>query len=259
MKIEDYHNHKALGSSGIKTLLKNPYEFLNPIKRDNANLDLGSAIHKMILEKDTFYEEFIVLPKLDRRKKTDKEAYDKFLEKKGDRKVLQEDDFNLVINITNSLLSQQTIVKSFLNGGTAEESFFSKINKIDVKCRPDYYIQDKGVVVDIKTCQDSSKDKFTKDIINYGYHIQASFYLDVLKSLNKKADHFIFIALQKIEPYMVGVYILSKKDIILGRELYEKGLQIYKELDKYQKPIYLSEEKKIIQEIELPAYAYKGL
>lgn len=102
-----------------------------------------------------------------------------------------------------------------------------------------------NVVVDLKTCEDSSLDGFSKSIANWRYDVQAPFYLDGLREALKQSgdqppehgaaelsaywvdeetgvlcrcrpdfwrgapNHFVFVAVEKKAPYAVGVYVLD--------------------------------------------------
>jgi len=50
---EEYHSRDELSASQIKKLLDNPYEFLHPQEVNGKNLDIGSALHKLVLERDS--------------------------------------------------------------------------------------------------------------------------------------------------------------------------------------------------------------
>ena len=51
------------------------------------------------------------------------------------------------------------------------------------------------------------------------YHVQAAHYLQ-----GTGADRFIFVAIEKVFPYNIGVYELNNDFIDLGYELQEKAL-----------------------------------
>ena len=88
------------------------------------------------------------------------------------------------------------------------------------KARCDYVVDD--MVIDLKTTAEggASPDKFTKTICNFMYHLQAAHYLQATG-----ASRFIFIAVEKVWPYSVGIYQLSQSFIDKGYELQEQTLQ----------------------------------
>lgn len=255
---EDYHSKREfLSASSVKTLLKNPYEFLHPIKKESINFSIGSAVHCLILEPHKFNDEFAKAPdNINKRTKLGKEQWAEFEADNSDKTILSHEDFELCYEIAQAVLKKDE-TKALLNNGIAECSFFSEIDGVKVKCRPDYYIESLGIVVDVKTCKDASPDAFIKDVVNFGYHVQAQFYLDVLQSLGKNANKFVFIAVEKKEPYMVGIYELDITSLDFGRNEYKRAFEIYKEIEKYNKAIYKdTTDGAIVQTLTLPNWAF---
>ena len=120
------------------------------------------------------------------------------------------------------------------------------------KIRPDK-LPGNGICVDIKTTDDASPEGFSKSCANYGYHIQAAFYLEGLTRITgEQHDTFVFIAVEKTPPYGIGVYYASHDFIAKGRELMGKALDIYSECLKTNLwPCYSAEAK----ELNLPRWA----
>lgn len=301
MTNETYHARPELSASNIKMLLKNPYEFINPVRRESKAFALGSAVHKMILEPHEFDDEFFVS---DLRVKTEltllpsgakiglypkevltpsgavstskaaKEIISTLLKdadalatpkelavfnlfrKNKDKTLLSSSDYELCKQMTDAVMSHAEC-KLFLSDGTAESSHFSEIDGVDVKCRPDYYREDLGIIIDVKTCQDASPDSFLKDAANFGYYVQAAFYMDVLRSLGKPAHKFMFMAVEKKEPFMVGLYELDYTALEHGKTEYLRAFEIYKNIDKYKTPIYRdTADESVVQTLTLPNYVY---
>ena len=94
-----------------------------------------------------------------------------------------------------------------------------------------------------------------KSIANFGYHIQAAFYLRVLQSLGLDSYDFIFIAIEKTAPFCVGVYRASIEMLEEGNKKVDEAInQIIccKENDSY--PDYTPNE---IETISLPPWMTK--
>lgn len=137
--------------------------------------------------------------------------------------------------------------------GKPEVSVYWEDKEADVlcRCRPDWWRED-GVIVDLKTTEDASREGFAKSIARYRYDVQAAYYLDgVEAATGQRPRGFVFIAVEKKPPYAVGVYTLDADSIELGRAQYRRDLARYAEAlatDKW--PAY-SER---IERIELPAW-----
>ena len=58
--------------------------------------------------------------------------------------------------------------------------------------------------------------------------MQAAFYSDILRSLGKEVNYFLFIAVETKAPYFVGFYELDAAAIEQGRKAYLELLELYK-------------------------------
>ena len=268
MTNKDYHAHSAISKSDIDLFLQSPKKFA--LKKagkfasdDSPALLLGSAVHKLILEPNDFEREFITEPKIDKRSKEGKVAYSDFLQLAFGKNILSPSLYEQAKAIANAVLANKTAQK-FITDGFAERSFFSTYQGQEIKCRPDYYNQSLGLVVDIKTSANASD--FAKSIGNFNYHIQQALYSDILVANGLAVNGFVFVVVEKTAPYMVGFFELSSKAVEFGRECYQNALGIIFAL-KQQKlefpdfaELNIDENgqinQKIIQEIELPAWVY---
>ena len=256
MSNVDYHARPELSCSSVKTLLKNPYEFVAGIKKEpTISMDFGSAVLIMLLEPDDFDKEFAIMPKFDLRKTSDKEARVAFEAENQGKTYLTPEIYENALQCAE--IGRQ-IAGRFFKDGIAEASFFSEIDGIGVRCRPDYYIESLGLVVDVKTTQDASPDGFIRSIASYGYHIQDAFYTDTLRSLNKPVNQFLFVAIETKPPYMVGLYTLDEVSRDFGRSEYQRGLNIYERLDEFDAPVYKDTlcPDTVVQTLTLPNYLY---
>ena len=60
---------------------------------------------------------------------------------------------------------------------------------------------------------------FTRTITNLNYHLQAAHYLQ-----GTGATNFIFVVIEKVFPYNIGVYKLENEFLDVGYELQEQAL-----------------------------------
>lgn len=253
MAERDYHAHHALGSSDIKQLLVNPHGFRQE-KPSSKALELGSLVHKLILEPDEFESSYYILDNIDRRTKEGKERYIKALaEAEAENKeIIDLATFQQGKEIAEAF--NQSAVSKLIAGGVAENCAFSEIDGVAVKCKPDYYREDKKIIIDLKTTSiagGASALSFQKAIANYRYYIQASLYMQILG-----ADEFYFIAIETQAPYMIGVYKLDITAIELGETQIKKAIKRYKNLSKYKANVYLDDTFKVVKELRLPNWCF---
>lgn len=130
---------------------------------------------------------------------------------------------------------------ALLKGATAEQSFFvyDDVEIVDPetgeviivqvlkKCRTDAISANGLIVVDLKTTDDVSEDGFGATIARRRYHVQAAWYLDILRKLygNEAPRYWAFVAAQKTRPFDVAVHYLSDDDIEIGRRIYQQDIK----------------------------------
>ena len=118
------------------------------------------------------------------------------------------------------------------------------------KCRPDLLRH--TLVADLKTTKDASPRAFQKDVLSYGYHLQAVMIQAALQVLNGvEMNHFWFIVIEKEPPYLVAVYQLDDAALAEGRARFKQLLHDYQHCLSTQDWLAYP-----VQTISLPAYAF---
>lgn len=144
----------------------------------------------------------------------------------GDRQPMPAGDFKSMMAMLKAVNSHHT-APGLLRNAYTEKSFYVTDPKGRLrKCRLDFLTHDGNVIGDIKTTEDVSEEGFGKTIAQRRYHVQAAWYLDILKMLygDDAPTQFAFIACQKRRPYDVAVHYLTEEQIALGRLLYQEDL-----------------------------------
>lgn len=255
MSNSDYRAREGLSSSDIKMLLENPYKYKIGYKKPKSeNLALGSAVHSLILEPENFKRDFLIMPDLNLRTKEGKEEKAKLeYEAESSGKILIKDEsYKKALDIVDNF-KQRSVFDMFKNG-VAEVSFFSEINGIKCKARPDYFIQDKGIILDLKTTSQengASPDNFLKAIANFKYYIQAKWYM-----LLTGAKEFYFVVLETESPYMLGVYELDKVSLDFAEKEILRAFEVFRNLDKFQSIFLDNLDYSKVQTLTLPNYVY---
>ena len=255
---KEYHSSEGISRSGIVLFRQSPLHFWNRylnrsavIKKQTRDQILGAALHVLTLEPDHFWDDYYLLPAtINRKTKAGKTAYLQELEQAGERILLKEKEYRSIVKWKESL-EQTDIVKRLLANARYEQSIYwrDEDSGILCKCRPD--IWHPNMISDLKTTADASLVSFQRDIYKYGYHIQAAMQQDgILAVTGKLIKEFVFIAVEKEEPYAAATYLLRQDAIDRGREEYKSALLKFKNcLQNNDWPGYE------IQEVSLPAYA----
>jgi exodeoxyribonuclease VIII len=220
-----------ISASDIKTFVKSPklyyykkYEEANKTEPER-HLSIGSAIHEMILEPHQFNENFIVFPKIDKRTKEGKAKYDEFVAESQGKTILYEDEMDLVVKASYESSKNETLVE-LIRDSYRELSCYTTDEKtgLKIKVRPDIICKTKSTIVDIKSCLDSSYNKFKyANVEAYQYYISAAFYMDFLNR-----ENYVFCAVEKQAPYQTSLYCLDDDFIERGRATYRLGLDLLK-------------------------------
>ena len=135
----------------------------------------------------------------------------------------------------------------------AEASIFAKdpATGVDIKCRPDGWIDSQGIIFDVKTTRDASPDGFPREIRNYGYDLQAAFYLRCMRAAGHDAKAFIFVAVEKEPPYAVGLHVMT------DRYLEHANMRVTRTLEKINAAIAADDYTTgwpMINDIDLPRW-----
>lgn len=208
----DYHARPEISSSDVKAVAaKSLAHWKHKVWKGSATFALGSAVHAFVLEP---HKDLVTRGPEDRRGNKWKEAQ---LAADLDGKILlTEGDYDLAEKIAEPIIKNE-VVKSWITDPlfVAEASFFATDPETGakIKCRPDGYLPESGIVFDIKTTQDASPDGFPREIRKYGYDLQAAFYLRCLRAAGHKATAFIFVCVEKEAPYAVGLHALTDRYI----------------------------------------------
>ena len=256
MSNEEYHGKtKYESSSTIRKALISPKKYLYDKTAKTVPtkaMEEGTAVHTYFLENESFKDRYVFKPKaFNGRTKEGKQ----WIEDHSHLNILAAEWEENLIHMNHSFLKSPAKMIYDLKGLTELSYFSEDLGGIRAKCRPDWISEDNGIVVDLKTTTDASPKGFQKSIGQFGYHIQASWYLRVLQNLGLDSYDFIFIAIEKTAPFCVGVYRASSEMLEEGSKKVDEAINKIlwcKENDSY--PDYTPDE---IETIYLPPWMTK--
>ena len=252
---ETYHGAPGLSSHRIRLLMRSPAHlaasYLEPQKL-KAHFVVGTAMHQLVFQPE-LAPCWVVRP--EGMKFTTKEG--KAWRDAQAMPVMDPEDW-WDVQAAAAVVRAHPIASKAI-AGRPEVSVFKRFDvgggETMLKARMDLV----GVgnwIADLKTTTDARPDAFMRDLNEYGYHIQAAFYLDVWNAANpdNRKDSFCFIAVEKSAPYGIAVYNLHLEAIESGRGEYMKALPIYGDcLSTNTWPCY----RPVVYEIKLPKYHQK--
>lgn len=247
MSDKTYHSQPGYSSSLVKQMScpAKAQNYLNSEQPDKPQFSFGRALHTAVLEQDRFKNDYRVAPEFSKRSKAGLIQWAEYYEQNGavgeevtalpaaewfiefeaqtGITLLSEDDYDKVQAITTAVMNNPHVNK-YLKGGQAETSIFWRDTetRLSLRCRPDYLGND--FIIDLKTCADASPDGFSKAAARYQYHVQAAMYQAGVKAAYGDYRPFIFLAVEKTEPYLSAAYQLDSESSDFGYFQYRENL-----------------------------------
>lgn len=264
MNEKEYRQNEGISRSELWKLRESPekakWAWEHPEPPTPALL-FGQAVHKLLLEPDTFDAEFAVAPNIDRRTKDGKATYNAFCEGLGNRQVITPEMYQTAVEMRNASISTPFVAK-LLQGEHEKPMFWvDELTGETCKIRLDVLseIDGRPLIVDYKSAADASTEGFMRHAINYGYDFQAAMYCDGVEKVTGQKPIFVFIAQEKTAPYAVN--ILQADDLFLkrGYDIFRELLGIYHECKTSGNWYGYLGAYNIINNLALPGYLAKEL
>lgn len=102
----------------------------------------------------------------------------------------------------------------------------------ETRVRTDIIRRKTGVILDLKSCPSAAPHAFMGTIGKRNYHTRGAFYLDLASVIDGKSyDEFIWIAVEKSPPYLMGMYRMHRNsdEYRAGKRRYKHALAVIAE------------------------------
>lgn len=236
MNDREYNALDGIRRSDLWVIKQSPMHFryhMDHPETDSPSLTFGRAMHKYILEPETFNEEFAIAPIVDRRTKDGKLEYADFLNTLGGREVIAFEDMERIGDMKRSLMQNSEVVDIMQNITSVETPFIWTDAKTGELCKvkTDMIVDINGMpyIVDYKTTTSCADGAFERSVRKYGYDFQSGMYSEGVEITALEAHGFIFIAQEKDAPYASRVYYCDDYFVEKGRNEFHDLLNIYHE------------------------------
>jgi hypothetical protein len=247
----------SLSSTAARELLKpgGPARFRHQLDAGTLEVrrefDLGHAVHTLVLGSGPLVE---LVDAEEWRTKAVKE--DVAAARAAGRVPLRPSDWNAAYGMARAVKAHPIAAK-LLDRGEPEKTLIWHDPVTGVMCRAKVDWLRADGMVDLKTTESAAPDALSKAALNYGYAIQAPFYLRGfrlldLDALTRREPFFVHIAVEKTPPYLVHVNQLTERAMAWGDRQVSAALEIYRDCmaaDAW--PGYPTDE---ITDIDLPAW-----
>jgi len=190
-------------------------------------LIFGTAVHKLLLEPDTFKDEFAVAPEVDRRTKAGKEEWAEFCAKTEGKTVIESTQFHTCVDMVDVCLTNPNVVELLKGDHEMPLRWTDEVTGEVCKARVDVWNPEYKMIIDYKTTTNADTAAFARSAINYGYDFQAAMYCEGLRHVKGADAKFVFIAQEKDPPYAVNVMAVGWDVMSRGRDLYRDLLDRY--------------------------------
>ncbi|RJT47198.1 PD-(D/E)XK nuclease-like domain-containing protein [Rahnella woolbedingensis] len=236
---EDYHSGAGISKSQLDDIAISPAIFQwrknAPVDEEKLKaLDMGTALHCLLLEPDEFDKRFIVAPEFNRRTTAGKQEEKDFMEScdKSGMTIMDAEQGRKLKIMRESALAHPLARWMLEASGKQESSIYW--NDPDTgtlcRCRPDKLITDYNWCIDVKSTADM--DRFTRTFYDYRYHVQDSFYSDGYRSHFNETPTFAFLSMSTAIDcgrYPVKVFVMDEAAKSAGRSEYKRNLTTYSE------------------------------
>lgn len=235
----DYHSDREyVSSSGLKLILEDPRAFEEKYVLGeegfsaSASMDYGSYVHARILEPHLIDSEFAVYPGAMRRGK----EWEQFQDENEGKILLTNNQKNRadaaveLFNASKVWCNGKLVdVKSFFQGGWAEQTLCGKLGGLKIKVRFDYRKEFStfGSINDIKTTgfPIDKREDMEEVCRKWGYALSAALYVDLVSKYTGKPHNFYFCFIGSNKVKLVRA---SEKMLNHGRQQYKKAISILK-------------------------------
>jgi hypothetical protein len=233
----EYRRATGESQSHLKSILVSPAHYDATKRRkffSSSVMTIGTATHCKALEGDDAFEANFVR-KPDNIKYTTKEGRD-WRDSQGRKTILVNDgkdrQWDSVVGMTDALRQ--------LDWFDPSQEDYRKYNEVSIywqeygipcKARLDRVVvtDDEVIVLDLKTTDSVSFEKFQTKMVDLGYDFQAAWYTHAAKLIWNKPTRFVFVAIERNEPHTIDIFEVSDEIMREARFKNESALKILKE------------------------------
>lgn len=223
----EYHADSwAVSASMLKLFAKDRVEYRQKYvtgfgaTESTAAMNLGTFIHAAVLEPDTLAQQFAVIPSEFSTQKglSTKPAALAWAQNQGDKILLTGDEMTRGAAACSSIqtLLRDTFGNDWRDQFHIEKSIYWEESGIHMRARLDMIHRDKyegkPLIIDLKSCADSSEDAFARQASTLRYWIQDSHYSEAYRQHFGETPQFWFLAQETDGSYSPSLYDLTPED-----------------------------------------------
>lgn len=231
-----YHSWRAVSQSLLTRVhngtLAHAFEYMNNPGNSTEAQDFGSAYHAMVMESETFDKRYRVWSGKPRNTKEGKAEYEAALASIGDdARLLRQQDYS-ELRLMHAALRKQTRTRNMICVPGAVEVCVVWVDEetgLACKARLDKLLPSPhDIILDLKSARSAKPEKFAHSAAEYGYDIQAAWYVDGVRIVTGRDCAFVFIPQEKEPPYLSSLITASDgcdpSAVDIGRRKYRVAI-----------------------------------
>ena len=262
---ETYHSAPGFSHSMSKLMnppvrLKADMDADDETEPDNVALILGTLVHAAILEPEKPLPKLVMKPEDPNFFRTNRGKQWRDEQHKLGKIILKVEELEAVNKMVDSVKAHKTCQRIFATG-RSEVSIFERVSvelglteqskpyketqEILLKARMDW-LPEGNALVYIKTVMGGGADpeQFQKILTERRYWTQATWYLDRYNAKCKEMvqdsegndtsvirrepkENFVFIAVEKVPPYLVNTFYIDEDTLAMGRRQNARDIESY--------------------------------
>lgn len=259
----NYHAQPGLSFSQLKVFAESPrlYEatFITKSieRKPSTAMDLGTALHMMLLEPHVAMTDLIRIPPevLSKSGSKSGKAWDDFEQEHAGKVLLKHREYVHVTNAAKAVREHSIAGKLMAAEGEYEVPINWEWDGIPMRSKLDK-ICNGGMVVDLKTTADCGERAFSKTVADQLYHLQALMYLQAAAQHTEcpvTGWRFAWIAAEVEPPYRVRCYRLSDEAQSIADGMFYRLVKQFKECS--ESGIWADRDEDRLIDLMLPQYA----
>ncbi len=242
---------RSLSSSGAKAILDCParfaYQRQHPVQKDVY--DFGAVVHGMLL--GTGGDVHVVQADSWRTKAAQEERDSA---RDAGKVPLLVADYERALAVQSAVMAHPVTGAIFARAGEAEQSLYWIDDETGITCRGriDWLLP--NAIVDVKTAANAAPGKWSRNLVDFGYALQAAWYSDGLEAITGERLPFVHVVVEKEPPYLVAVYQVDHDALVYGADRAAEARRLYAECESNDDwPGYSPD----IELVSLPAWAVR--
>lgn len=252
--FQDYRKAEGENWSKLKALDDSALAYKYAAEHDRADtptLATGRAVHALVFEPETFGDNYVVWNGGDRKGN----AWKDFKAEHVGQTIFKPDELEEAQAMALAVRTHPNVLP-YLEGGQFETPLFWTDPATGIKCKglADFINRPLRALIELKTARSIDMRRFGNDVVRYGYIPQLAHYKEgVTHALGWTPNLVLIIAVEKVAPYDVGVFVVDSEAQEYGAAVVAGHLETLKacrESDKW--PGRYPEQTALI----VPSYVY---